>query len=222
MTERVRSEMKQTEVADPSKPFPFGDYWRAWCEQALERSAPAWPDLVGDLRRLQHAVASTAPPSAVVETVREHISQALDALGAHAVANDDQLWGKLLNVPGRGQTLSPPLRLISWSRTEILFETVFGPFHSGNNSAAHGGAVALAFDDGFGMLADLDDTTRSRTASLTIDFRSITPINQPVRLHLHADEIDGRKRWLRGELRDGERLCAEATALYLALRPDQQ
>jgi hypothetical protein len=36
-----------------------------------------------------------------------------------------------------------------------------------------------------------------------------------------AAERSGRKRYLHGTLHDGDRLCAEATGLFLELRPGQ-
>ena len=53
------------------------------------------------------------------------------------------------------------------------------------------------------------------------DFRAITPVNAmlDVRAWLASDE--GRKRLLRGEIRHGATLCAEAEGLFVALRPGQ-
>jgi len=199
---------------------PLASFWREWSEKARERAAPGWVEMIEEMRRLQDTVAATAPPAETVASVTALLAEARRRLSPHTVDDEGQIYGKLLHLPGRGQTLSPPLRLVEWSGTELVGETTFGRFHCGSVDAAHGGAVALVFDEALGRLADIG-RSRSRTASLRVDFRSVTPVGRPlvVRARLLAEE--GRKRRLHGALLDGDRLCAEAEGLFVGLRPGQ-
>lgn len=81
--------------------------------------------------------------------------------------------------------------------------------------------MALLFDEVLGRLSDTDGRPAARTAYLNTTYRSVTPIEW--RLHLHAwfEHESGRKRLLRGELRDGTALCADAEALFVTLKPGQ-
>ncbi|MFC5745616.1 hypothetical protein [Actinomadura rugatobispora] len=49
----------------------------------------------------------------------------------------------------------------------------------------------------------------------------MTPLGEPLTVEATVARVEGRKWHLRGTLHHGDRLCAEATALFLTLRPDQ-
>lgn len=173
---------------------PLSPFWQRWSEQAMRRAAPGWPAMLDELRILQDTVAATAPPEAVVTRVHELLVTARRLLEPHTVDDEGQIYGKLLGTLGRGQTLSPPLEIRSWSPTELDGSTTFGRFHSGSNDAVHGGAVALFFDEALGCLADLGGRPRSRTAALNVTFRSVTPVGRPLTVRVTLVEEDGRDR----------------------------
>ena len=49
----------------------------------------------------------------------------------------------------------------------------------------------------------------------------MAPIDTELRVAAFFDREEGRKHFLRGTLHAGDRLCAEATALFVALTPGQ-
>jgi acyl-CoA thioesterase FadM len=61
----------------------------------------------------------------------------------------------------------------------------------------------------------------ARTAYLHVDFRHVTPVETELQVRVRFDREEGRKRFLRGTLHDGDTLCAEAEGLFVALRPGQ-
>jgi acyl-coenzyme A thioesterase PaaI-like protein len=213
--------MAEIDMREPHADFPLSPHWQEWRSRAIERAAPGWIDLVQELRRLQDAFAGSAPPQAAVEQLTTLFVQARELLGQSEVGDADQLFGRLLDLPGRAQTLSPPVRITGYTADTLTAETVFGRFYSGSNDAVHGGAVALMFDEAFGRLADLGDRPRSRTAGLYVDYRSVTPVDELLCVQVRVSEDAGRKRRLAGTLKHGDRLCAEATALFITLRPGQ-
>jgi len=77
------------------------------------------------------------------------------------------------------------------------------------------------FDDLLGRLANAGGRRTSRTAYLTVNYRSITPIGRELRLEGRVDRQEGRKRFLTGRLFDGDTLCADAEGLFIELRPGQ-
>jgi len=90
----------------------------------------------------------------------------------------------------------------------------------GIGGAAHGGVLALIFDEILGRLAN-PGRTRSRTAYLHVNYRNITPIGPELRVEAHVDRVAGRKRYLTGAIyRDGT-LTAAAEGLFVELKPGQ-
>lgn len=208
------------DTTSPSPELPLNAVWREWSVRAHQRAASGWPDMVEQLRHLQNEVAATAPPDDVVDAVTALIVRARSLLGEHRVGDADQIFGRLLELPERGQSLSPPLRVVEYDEDRITAETMFGRFHSGIG-AVHGGAIALLFDDVLGRLADLGTGPPSRTAWLRVDYRSITPVDEPLTMRASVVERIGRKRFVEATLSHGDRLCAEARALFVARRSGQ-
>jgi acyl-coenzyme A thioesterase PaaI-like protein len=97
----------------------------------------------------------------------------------------------------------------------------FRQFHHGANGAAHGGAIALLFDELLGTLSNSDGRPAARTAYLTTNFRRIARIGVELRYEATIDRVEGRKVFSSGRLTDGEHLVADAEALFVQLRPDQ-
>ncbi|MGN2639658.1 PaaI family thioesterase [Nocardia takedensis] len=126
------------------------------------------------------------------------------------------------DLPARGNITLPPFTVERVDADGVEAELTFRTFHLGGNDAAHGGMVAMGFDDLMGMAAAVHAGAVTRTASLTVDYRSITPLRTPLRLRAWAERRDGRKVYVRATLHDGERLCAEASGLFIVLRSGQQ
>lgn len=71
------------------------------------------------------------------------------------------------------------------------------------------------------MLATSGGRSFGRAAYTHVDFRSVTPVGRELTLRAWFESEIGRKRVLRGELRDGNVLCVEAEGLVVELRPGQ-
>jgi acyl-coenzyme A thioesterase PaaI-like protein len=54
-----------------------------------------------------------------------------------------------------------------------------------------------------------------------VNYRSATPLDEPLTVEARLAEVHRRKLYLAGTLGQGDLLCAEATALFLTLRPEQ-
>jgi acyl-coenzyme A thioesterase PaaI-like protein len=117
-------------------------------------------------------------------------------------------------LPGRGHPLLPPVvRRVDGGRT--IGMVTYTDAHAGAREAVHGGQVMLLFDEMLGGVAGT--VAASRTASLTVDYRSLTPIGVELRVEGWVDRVEGRKIQVRGRLLDGERVCAEAVGLFVAV-----
>ena len=69
----------------------------------------------------------------------------------------------------------------------------FTESHVGGNRAVHGGMIPLLYDWLFGMVVTSAEIRPTRTAYLHVDYRKITPIEEPLAAHGAISEIDGRK-----------------------------
>jgi acyl-coenzyme A thioesterase PaaI-like protein len=117
-------------------------------------------------------------------------------------------------LPGRGHPLMPPLlRREEDGRT--VGTVTYTDAHAGAGEAVHGGQITLLFDDLLGGIAS--EVARSRTAYLNVDYRSLTPMGVSLRVEGWVDRVEDRKIFTRGRLLDGERVCAEAEGLFVAV-----
>jgi acyl-coenzyme A thioesterase PaaI-like protein len=187
-------------------------------------SAPGGPGfaaMIEALRLLQDRITGSAPPPELLKEMTRTFEDLAAELGPHAVSERDQITGHRIDLPGRGQALVPAFR-VEESDDEHAQGTVrFGRYYLGGNGAAHGGAIPLVFDEMLGRLANAGGRPISRTAYLHVDYRSITPLDRDLRAEAWFDREEGRKRFLKGAIFDGDTLCAEAEGLFVALKPGQ-
>ncbi|OBI50121.1 thioesterase [Mycobacterium sp. E796] len=177
--------------------------------------------MIDNLRSFLDQLAAARPDPQSIEALSADLSRWTGRLAPMEAAERDRLFGRCTNVPGRAQTMAPRLVVTGVTDDAVTASVCFGPYFLGGNGAAHGGAIPLVFDEIMGRLANSAGRPAQRTAFLHTDFRSITPIGRPLKLRARLFREEGRKRWIRGELHDGDLLCAEAEGLFVALRPGQ-
>lgn len=115
--------------------------------------------------------------------------------------------------------LAPPIR-ITIDGTSISGEVTYGAAYEGPPGCVHGGFIAAAFDEVLGLTQAMSGSP-GMTARLTVQYRSPTPLHQPLRFVGDIDRVDGRKIHVTGQLRvvADDRLCAEAEGLFIAMNP---
>lgn len=177
--------------------------------------------MIDGLREFLDRVAAARPDDNSLAALEHDLARWSNRLAPMAVPELDQLFAHCRRLPGRGQTMAPMLVVEQEDGQAMRGHVTFGRYFLGGNGAAHGGAVALLFDEILGRLANAGGRARSRTAFLHVDYRSITPIERQLSVHGWFEREEGRKRILRAELRDGDTLCAEAEGLFVRLNPGQ-
>jgi acyl-coenzyme A thioesterase PaaI-like protein len=192
--------------------FGFGD-------QSDEHADP-YGTLIATLRSFLDHVAAAKPDDETTLELASDLAAWRERLAGFAVAEREQVFARRIELPGRGQTMSPALVVREASPERVTGSVRYGRYFLGGNGAVHGGAVSLLFDEVFGRLAN-SHRAPSRTAYLKTDFRAVTPVGQDLGVEVWLERIDGRKRYVRGALRHGDTVCAEAEALFLELKPGQ-
>lgn len=182
----------------------------------------AYSGMIDKLRGFLDNLAGAGLDEATATSLGHDLQGWSERLQALQVNDAGRMFARVPDVPGHGQVLTPAFWIDHQDGTTLRARVSFGSFHYGVNEAAHGGAIALLFDEILGLLANESVSTMARTAFLHVNYRSITPIGRQLQVSGRVSSVEGRKIFIQGELRDGNRLCADAEGLFVALLPGQQ
>lgn len=116
-------------------------------------------------------------------------------------------------VIGPRNPIAPPVDLHVRGRS-VQAETSFAPQYCGPPGSVHGGVIALVLDELLGY-ANMAARSGGYTAVLTIRYRALTPVCQPIRMEAHQHRAEGRKLFSRGTLHHGDTLTAEADGIFI-------
>lgn len=174
------------------------------------------------MRRLQDIAVSTDPDAALWNDSADLIEDVCARLEEHRAPAGVAPAGRALGVPGNGHPLMPPWHVATSSPDEVVMRGHFSRFHVGGNGAVHGGVIPLFYDWHFGMVVSAAGRPDSRTAYLHVDYRKITPTDEPLQARAWIDSIDGRKLFVRAEMADSDgNVLSEANGLMIKLLPHQ-
>jgi len=119
---------------------------------------------------------------------------------------------------GELNPLAPPIKVRFDDDNNVVGTCTYGAAYEGPPGCLHGGFIAAGFDEVLGF-AQAFSGHPGMTGNLNISYRSPTPLFQEVRFVGRLDRIDGRKIYASATLSAGDRLCAEAAGLFIALKP---
>jgi hypothetical protein len=115
--------------------------------------------------------------------------------------------------------LSPPISC-EFRDGAVRGHGTLGAAYEGPPGCVHGGIIAGLFDEILGI-ANIAAGVGAMTGTLTIVYRSPTPLYTELRLEAHTERIDGRKVHTVGTLHAGDRLCAEANGIFILVEHDR-
>jgi len=187
----------------------------------LRRVADATRTLIEDLVGTD---ADEATISATADAL-EHLVKAFDRDGPRSgydgiaesamAGADPSLFFDHSPLIGKANPLAPPI-LIEVFDALVVGHVVFGSAYEGPPGCVHGGYVAAAFDEILGA-AQTFSGSPGMTGTLTVRYRSPTPLHAPLRIEGRFDRKEGRKVFTTGQLFAGDRLCAEAEGLFISI-----
>ncbi|WP_067862600.1 PaaI family thioesterase [Nocardia shimofusensis] len=200
----------------------FRPMWEQMMKDAdVSRGGPHLGEFIEQVRTLMDHARLANPTDAQALDLISRLKEVNAALAETVVDEWSAPSWTRHELPARGNITLPPYRVKRASRKGVETAITFRTAHLGGNAAAHGGQMAVGFDELCGMAAAIHAGSVTRTASLTIDYRSITPLNTELTLRSWVENQEGRKVYVRATLHEGERLCAEAHGLFIVLRPGQ-
>jgi acyl-coenzyme A thioesterase PaaI-like protein len=92
--------------------------------------------------------------------------------------------------------------------------------YEGPPASVHGGWVAALFDDVLGLAQGLTGNP-GFTGTLTIKYRSPTPLDTDLDFRAWVDRVEGRKIFALGTCHAGDVLCAEAEGIFISVPPER-
>ncbi len=197
----------------------------------MTRSGPAHERLADALRRLTHQLVLTeADPEAL-----DRAAAAVEAV-ADALAPVTPAW--TLSVPefqpmqapheyfpfspqiGPANPLAPPVRVHVDADGVVHGTANLDAAYEGPPGCVHGGIIASLFDEMLGV-ANITAGVGAMTGTLTIRYRSPTPLRADLTLTARHVGIDGRKVRAEGTIHAGDRLCAECEGIFVVVDHDR-
>lgn len=177
--------------------------------------------MVEEVARFQDALVQANPTEQQVAEFTATLASMRELLAEQAVPEDQRLYGRG-QIGGSNQLLVPRLTFETVDDDQLHASTVAGHFFTGINDAMHGGVISVVFDTAMGRLAMGTQHRVCRTAYLNTQFRNVTPIGERLEIRAIVDSVEGRKRFISGQLWHGDTLCAEADSLFIEVKPGQQ
>ena len=187
-------------------------------------------------RRIIDELASSAADDETYSAARDLVEQATAVLKArdHRRNYDSPAEASLFDAAdmsfvdyspffGVLNPLAPPIVMSVGgqpSDIEVVGNVVYGDAYEGPPGCVHGGFIAGGFDEVLGF-TQARSGQPGMTARLEINYRSPTPLHRELEFTGRIVGIDGRKIHTTAELRVAEdrRVCAEATALFISMKP---
>ncbi len=182
------------------------------------RPSPEFNEFIESLRRIQDLAVAIAAPPEVLAAATEQARALAEALEDYAAPEGHSLAGRVV-APGRGHLMLPAWRVDEWSADGVRARGVFRRYHLGGNAAAHGGAIALLFDEQCGMTIFAARRPVARTAYLNVNYRRLTPLDTELVATSRIARVEGRKLYVTIELSDQDgNVLADGEALMIELR----
>ena len=190
-------------------------------------------DLAEEVRAMIREIFTTQATPDEVRRVHELVRAGVAALaaGAHGVADgvgEAALIERGRNflarspVMGSINPLAMPLAITvigEGASAAVEGRVTFSNAYEGAPGCVHGGFVASTFDEVLGV-AQSASGNPGMTVNLTVDYRSPTPIKRELVFRGWCEKVEGRKIFTRGTVHAGDTLCAEATGLFVSMRPE--
>ncbi len=148
----------------------------------------------------------TGPP-------RVHFSSSREA-----AADPELAYREWSTMGGRSHAGAIPMAL-NWDRSDpdtpvLVARCTLTKAHEGAPGCAHGGWVASVIDELLGMAQSAYGKTAA-TVELTLRYKSPTPLYRELEMRAWFDRVEGRRLHGRATCYDGDRLCAEAEAVFV-------
>ena len=179
--------------------------------------------LASELRALVHEAFMSTAGVNTVDAVADAVASlrgSLNIKGEPGTAAAESHFSDRSPFYGAMNPLSMPMTMSQDQSVgefgAIMGDVVFTEVYEGPPGHCHGGFIAGAFDEVLGM-AQTFTGRPGMTGKLSITYRSPTPLHTNIRFTGWVEKVEGRKIFTKGTAHNGDKLCAEAEALFLSM-----
>jgi acyl-coenzyme A thioesterase PaaI-like protein len=116
---------------------------------------------------------------------------------------------------GKANPLAPPIE-IQVEDDKVVGRVTFGAAYEGPPGCVHGGYLAATFDEVLGGAQSLGGRP-GMTGTLTVRYRSPTPLHTPLRFEGELERVEGRKNFTVGRCFADDVMTAEAEGIFIAV-----
>lgn len=194
---------------------------------ATHPPGPAHERLADAIRRVTNQLVLTAATPEQLTRAAEQIEAVADALAPStpewtlsvpAFVNSRDPHGYFPFSPQIGlyNPLAPPLRVAIDDDDTVRGTVNLDAAYEGPPGCVHGGIIASLFDEILGI-ANITAQLGAMTGTLTITYRSPTPLKTDLTFSARNVGVEGRKVMTNGTLHAGEVLCAECAGIFIVV-----
>lgn len=102
---------------------------------------------------------------------------------------------------------------------DVVGTHVFDDIYNGPPGGVHGGVISGVFDEVLGSVCVVNDVA-GFTGTLTVRYRSLTPLGAPITMRGRVDRVEGRKTFASGTFHHGDTLTAEAEGIFIGMNEE--
>lgn len=184
---------------------------------SLRRAIDASVDLAGSPEALERLAERVEAATAALEQAAT--GKLIPLMGWYEGHPDPSGMLPYSPVMGRLNPVAPPLRLHIEGSTAVGIARLGSRFQ-GAHRIAHGGVVAALFDEilAFGTIVG---GAPGPTGELKVRYHAPTPLDEELRFEGWVEAVRERTTLARGRCWAGDRLCAEASGIFVRIRPSE-
>lgn len=202
--------------------------WHQLTDEAIGPRGAEMRRLAAATRRLVEQMVSVDVPAELLADVASDLEAIVERLGVTSWTSVYEGYAEIANAGGDASAsfehspfcglanpLSPPL-LVRGGPDGVEATVRFGAAYEGPPGCVHGGYIAGVFDELLGA-AQTYSGSPGMTGTLTIWYRSPTPLHTDLRMVGTYSHTEGRRVYTKGELWADDRLCAEAEGIFVSI-----
>ena len=194
---------------------------------ATHPPGPAHERLAEAIRRVTNQLVLTAASpdqldaaAAQIEAVAESLDPVTPAwtLSVPAFMSSRDPHGYFPFSPQIGlyNPLAPPVRVTIDDDDTVRGTVNLDAAYEGPPGCVHGGIIASLFDEILGI-ANITAGVGAMTGTLTIKYRSPTPLKADLTFAARNVAVEGRKVFTNGTLHAGDTLCCECEGIFIVI-----
>jgi len=211
--------------------------WREMGDDQLTPRQREQRRLAGQMRTVIDRLVATSAPEEALRYAADSLERLAAEFERYPQGNTYEGFAEAANAGGDQRAffdhspliglanpLSPPVVIrIDGDRIDgdrIDGGVTFGAAYEGPPGCVHGGYLAAAFDEVLGSAQSLAGRP-GMTGTLTVRYRSPTPLHTPLRFTAWVTGVEGRKIFTVGQCHAGDLLTAEAEGIFISISPER-